>query len=212
MCVGIWETSFKTNPCTAVHSALCNTVEQHRPPRLSAVTIRQLAESIRKAGDEIGDLAQQAASISTVIDVIKGIAEQTNLLALNAAIEAARAGEQGRGFAVVADEVRTLATRTQESTEEIETTITSLQQVAEQAVSAMDQACDKANTGEEEAIQTGEMLRDIVQSVTQVSDLIHQVATASDEQAGAAGEISKNINLTWIIKIKNRPTLASIKD
>lgn len=159
----------------------------------SAGTIRQLAESIREAGDEIGDLAQQAASISTVIDVIKEIAEQTNLLALNAAIEAARAGEQGRGFAVVADEVRTLANRTQESTEEIESTISSLQQVAEQAVSAMNEACEKANTGEEEAMQTGEMLRDIVQSVTQVSGLIKQVATASDQQAKSAGEISQNI-------------------
>ncbi len=160
---------------------------------LSAGTIRQLAERIRQAGEEISDLAQQAASISTVIDVIKSIAEQTNLLALNAAIEAARAGEQGRGFAVVADEVRTLANRTQESTTEIESTIKSLQQVAEQAVDAMNQACDQADAGEEEARQTGDMLRDIVQSVTQVSHLIQQVATASEQQAGAAGEISQNI-------------------
>ena len=160
---------------------------------LSAGTIRQLAERIRQAGEEIADLAHQAASISTVIDVIKSIAEQTNLLALNAAIEAARAGEQGRGFAVVADEVRTLANRTQESTTEIESTIKSLQQVAEQAVTAMNQACEQADSGEEEARQTGDVLRDIVQSVNQVSSLIQQVATASEQQAGAAGEISRNI-------------------
>ncbi len=160
----------------------------------SAKVIRELAVSIRKAGDEIGQLAQQAASISTVIDVIKAIAEQTNLLALNAAIEAARAGEQGRGFAVVADEVRTLANRTQDSTNEIESTISSLQLVAEQAVSAMDIACEQATSGENEAIQTGEMLAEIEQSVSLVSDLILQVATAGEQQAGAAEEISVHIH------------------
>jgi methyl-accepting chemotaxis protein len=159
----------------------------------SANIIRELAESIRKAGDEISELAQQAASISTVIDVIKAIAEQTNLLALNAAIEAARAGEQGRGFAVVADEVRTLANRTQESTNEIETTISNLQSVAEQAVSAMKSACDQADSGESEAIQTGEALAEIERSVNLVSDLIMQVAAAGDQQAGAAEEIAQNI-------------------
>jgi methyl-accepting chemotaxis protein len=160
----------------------------------SASVIRELAQSIRKAGEEIGQLAQQAASISTVIDVIKAIAEQTNLLALNAAIEAARAGEQGRGFAVVADEVRTLANRTQESTNEIESTIASLQQVAEQAVSAMDVACEQATTGESESIQTGEMLGEIEKSVDQVNNLINQVATAGEQQAGAADEIAQHIH------------------
>lgn len=159
----------------------------------SAEVIRTLASNVRNAGDEISELAQQAASISTVIDVIKAIAEQTNLLALNAAIEAARAGEQGRGFAVVADEVRTLATRTQDSTNEIENTISSLQQVAEKAVLAMSTSCDQANQSETEAIKTGEILSDIETSINDVSGLIEQVATAGVQQAEAANEIAQNI-------------------
>lgn len=159
----------------------------------SANVIRELTASIRKAADEISELAQQAASISTVIDVIKAIAEQTNLLALNAAIEAARAGEQGRGFAVVADEVRTLANRTQESTNEIESTISNLQSVAEQAVSAMGKACEQADVGEEEAIKTGEALAEIETSVNNVSALIMQVASAGEQQAAAAEDIAKHI-------------------
>jgi methyl-accepting chemotaxis protein len=160
---------------------------------LSAEVIRTLASNVRSAGEEIEQLAHQAASIGTVIDVIKAIAEQTNLLALNAAIEAARAGEQGRGFAVVADEVRTLATRTQASTDEIEKTIASLQQVAKKAVSAMATSCEQANESEEEATKTGEVLDNIESSINQVSNLIEQVATAGVQQAGAANEIAQNI-------------------
>lgn len=159
----------------------------------SAEVIRTLASNVRNAGDEIGELAQQAASISTVIDVIKAIAEQTNLLALNAAIEAARAGEQGRGFAVVADEVRTLATRTQESTNEIENTISSLQQVAEKAVLAMTTSCDQASQSELEATKTGDILSSIEASINEVSNLIDQVATAGVQQAEAANDIARNI-------------------
>lgn len=169
-------------------------VDGAKRSQASANVIRELAEGIRKAGDEISQLAQQAASISTVIDVIKAIAEQTNLLALNAAIEAARAGEQGRGFAVVADEVRTLANRTQESTNEIENTISSLQSVAEHAVLAMESACEQADVGEKEAMEIGEVLADIERSVEQVSTLIQQVATAGSQQANAAGQIADNIH------------------
>ncbi len=181
------------NAANETKNAQQQAVEGASRSQASAAVIRELAQSIRKAGDEIGQLAQQAASIGTVIDVIKAIAEQTNLLALNAAIEAARAGEQGRGFAVVADEVRTLANRTQESTNQIESTISSLQLVAEQAVSAMNIACEQANSGESEAIQTGDMLAEIEKSVSLVSDLIQQVATAGEQQAGAADEIALHI-------------------
>lgn len=159
----------------------------------SAEVIRTLAENVRNAGDEIEQVAQQAASISTVIDVIKAIAEQTNLLALNAAIEAARAGEQGRGFAVVADEVRTLATRTQASTNEIEHTISNLQQVAEKAVLAMSTSSEQANESEAEATKIGEAFSNIESSINHVSSLIEQVSTAGVQQAGAANEIAKNI-------------------
>lgn len=159
----------------------------------SAVQIRQLAEGIRQAGTDIDELAQQAAQIGTVIDVIKSVAEQTNLLALNAAIEAARAGEQGRGFAVVADEVRTLATRTQDSTNEIEKTIAQLQQVAEKAVTAMNDAVERAGNGEQAAEETGEALAQIKAVIEEVTHVIQQVDHASQEQATSLDGISENV-------------------
>ena len=132
--------------------------------------------------------------IGSVLDVIKGIAEQTNLLALNAAIEAARAGEQGRGFAVVADEVRSLASRTQQSTEEIQQMIDKLQSSARSAVSVMQLSSENANSSVDQAGKAGVALDEITAAISAITDLNAQIATASEEQSAVAEEINRNIN------------------
>lgn len=156
-------------------------------------SINSLAGEIETGANVINKLSQDAQSIGSVLDVIKGIAEQTNLLALNAAIEAARAGEQGRGFAVVADEVRTLASRTQESTTEIESMIDSLQVQARAAVEAITQGQEKAQTSVEYASKAGESLNEITNSVATITSMNIQIATASEEQSAVAEEINQNV-------------------
>lgn len=151
--------------------------------------IRQLANNVQEASDVILKLETDANQVGAVLDVIKGIAEQTNLLALNAAIEAARAGEQGRGFAVVADEVRTLASRTQKSTEEIQKTIEQLQGAARSAVQKMQQSRGQAEHSVSSANQAGDSLQAITSSIRRIREMNQHIAAATDEQQKMAGNI-----------------------
>lgn len=156
-------------------------------------TIEQLASEVDSAAQVINQLQQDSASIGGILDVIRSIADQTNLLALNAAIEAARAGEQGRGFAVVADEVRTLASRTQESTSEIQTMIESLQTGAGKAVSVMDIGKAKAADCVSQSEEADKALETITHAVHEAFDRSSQIATAAEEQSVVAHEISENL-------------------
>ena len=155
--------------------------------------INELAEEVENAVQVINQLDAESENIGVVLDVIKNIAEQTNLLALNAAIEAARAGEQGRGFAIVADEVRTLASRTQQSTEEIEEMTGRLQAGTSKAVQAMQQSQRKTSKTVEQAAIAGQSLEAIEQVVETIHAQITQIASAAEEQNSAAEEINRNV-------------------
>lgn len=157
-------------------------------------SINALAAKVADASTVINNLSDDSRQIGSVLEVIQGIAEQTNLLALNAAIEAARAGEQGRGFAVVADEVRNLARRTQDSTREIQAVIEKMQNSTGKAVSVMAEGQSQAQTSVEQARKAGESLTAINQSVQRISDMNTQIATAAEEQAVVANEINQNFN------------------
>ncbi len=155
--------------------------------------IEQLLEQIEASTVVVNQLDEHSKSIDRILDVIQDIAEQTNLLALNAAIEAARAGEQGRGFAVVADEVRTLATRTHSSTEEIQHVIVQLQQGVTKTVGSMEVSRQSATSSAEEARVVGLSLVELQNSMAEIRDLSTQIATAAEEQSAVAQEIKQNV-------------------
>ena len=160
----------------------------------SITRIHTLVDDIRGSGVSLDNLQKDVASIVSVLDVIRSIAEQTNLLALNAAIEAARAGEAGRGFAVVADEVRALASRTQQSTQEIQGMIDRLQKGTEDAVTSMRRSSDAGDVTSEQANKAGQSLDAIAQLIATINAMNAQIASAAEEQTAVAEEINRSVH------------------
>ncbi len=155
--------------------------------------IDSLANEVEKAAQQLSSLEADIGNIGAIVDVIRGITEQTNLLALNAAIEAARAGEHGRGFAVVADEVRTLAARTQSSTHEIEEMVERLQQGAQVAVKVMNESRERARTSVEKASSAGAALDTITAMISTMDEMSAQISSAANEQSAVAEDINRGI-------------------
>jgi methyl-accepting chemotaxis protein len=181
------DTAERTN-ATSVLAEQGNQVVNQSLDNVNALTLQ-----IESTAQKIQVLKDSSVNIGSVMEVIRAIAEQTNLLALNAAIEAARAGEQGRGFAVVADEVRSLAQKTRTSTEEIETIIVQLQRAADEAHQAMSTSTSSARGTIDTAAKVGEALDKIRSNINVINDMNHQIATASHQQSSVANEVSKNI-------------------
>ncbi|RBP79368.1 methyl-accepting chemotaxis sensory transducer with Cache sensor [Shewanella putrefaciens] len=180
------------NTATAAQQSAASSLQGKELVNKTRNSINSLADEVTQATDVIEDLSRHAKSISSILATIQGIAEQTNLLALNAAIEAARAGEQGRGFAVVADEVRVLSRRTQDSTQEVHTTIETLQRTTARAVSLMESSQALAGHSVEDANAAAKALEEITQAVNVISDMAGQIATAAEEQTQVTGEITQN--------------------
>ena len=172
-----------------------NTIASTKVVDESVATITQLSKAISHAKEVIAKLATESNQIVKVLDVIRSIADQTNLLALNAAIEAARAGEQGRGFAVVADEVRTLASRTQKSTEDIQKMIAGLEKGVEEAVTAITSGASQVEGVVDMSQKLHDALEIVTVSVTTTTGIIFQIATATEEQSEVVDDINRTIGL-----------------
>lgn len=174
--------------------------------------INKLSEQVEQTASTVKKLADDTNNVGTVLNVIRGIAEQTNLLALNAAIEAARAGEQGRGFAVVADEVRTLAQKTQQSTAEIEGIIHNIQEGARDTVQVMDASSAISSESAHLFNQAAEKLRVITETIAQINDLNTQVATAAEEQNSVSEDITRTIvEMSDLVEATAESAKASLK-
>lgn len=196
----VLEVAKNTQKAAAVAREAGNSSDQGHQ-RMSAIiqSINSLSTEISQSSDTIQQLEKDSNNIGVVLDVIKSIAEQTNLLALNAAIEAARAGEQGRGFAVVADEVRSLAQRTHQSTEEIETMIAGLQQQAQIAAQSMKACCHMTEECVSHTEEGNQSLGVIGEHIGSIANMNEQIATAAEEQSAVTEEINRNIvNITQI--------------
>ncbi|AVO51852.1 methyl-accepting chemotaxis protein [Ectopseudomonas mendocina] len=171
-----------------------NTVQGKTEIESTVRLVQALSTQAEQTAQIIVELKQESDAISSVLDVIRGVAEQTNLLALNAAIEAARAGEQGRGFAVVADEVRQLAQKTQASTVSIQQMISNLQSGSDRAASSMQETLNKAQAGANNVVKAGNLLVEIADGIASISDRNIQVASAAEEQSLVSEEINRNVN------------------
>jgi len=178
----------------AVSSANDEAHQGYKTVEQSIGATQSLAESIANTSSSMRRLEEQCLSIGSVVDVINTISEQTNLLALNAAIEAARAGDQGRGFSVVADEVRSLAHRTQQSTVEIHGMIQQLQEESRKAIAVMDASMQQSEDSVDKARQAGGLLENIVSHITDINDMSLQIATAAEQQTAVADEMSRNLH------------------
>jgi methyl-accepting chemotaxis protein len=159
----------------------------------TVAVMNQIAERVQESADTVDHLGERSDQIGAIIGTIEDIADQTNLLALNAAIEAARAGEQGRGFAVVADEVRALAERTTRATKEISEMISAIQKETKGAVSVMELGVNQVAIGTQEAAKSGGALHEIMEQINAVSLQVSQIATAAEEQTATTAEISDNM-------------------
>lgn len=160
----------------------------------SIAGMSSIADRVRQISDSIGTLSTRSAQIGNIVGTIEDIADQTNLLALNAAIEAARAGEQGRGFAVVADEVRTLAVRTTKATSEISDMIKAMQNETTKAVNAMNEGVVEVEKGAETSLKSGKVLEEILKQISNVSANVTQIATAAEEQNATTNEVTLNVH------------------